>query len=175
MFDIRFMSEVDPKARLDGGDVLFTGKHVFCGLSERTNSEGVEVLRKAFPSHIEVIAIPVEENLHLKCAMTVVGSDTLVAASTPASKAMTVKALKMAQGDRAAPGYRVHWVQSEEAANVVRVNDTLLVPKGLDRETYATYAQLDPTIAHIVQLENDQFTKIDGALTCRSLLRWDFE
>lgn len=38
------MHEIDPKATLDGGDVLFTGKHLFVGLSHRTNQRGADVL-----------------------------------------------------------------------------------------------------------------------------------
>ena len=38
-------------ALLDGGDVLFTGREIFVGLSSRTNKEGVESLAKAFPKY----------------------------------------------------------------------------------------------------------------------------
>ena len=38
-------------AELDGGDVLFTGRELFVGLSSRTNKEGVECLEKAFPKY----------------------------------------------------------------------------------------------------------------------------
>lgn len=40
------MHEIDPKATLDGGDVLYTGKHLFVGLSLRTNQRGADVLIK---------------------------------------------------------------------------------------------------------------------------------
>lgn len=40
------MWEVDPEATLDGGDVLYTGEHLFVGLSRRTNQRGAEVLRE---------------------------------------------------------------------------------------------------------------------------------
>jgi hypothetical protein len=33
-------------ATVDGGDVLYTGRHVFVGLSERSNQEGVDFLGK---------------------------------------------------------------------------------------------------------------------------------
>ena len=41
---------VEP-ALLDGGDVLFTGREIFVGLSSRTNKEGVESLAKAFSKY----------------------------------------------------------------------------------------------------------------------------
>ena len=41
---------VEP-ALLDGGDVLFTGREIFVGLSSRTNKEGVGSLAKAFSKY----------------------------------------------------------------------------------------------------------------------------
>ena len=41
---------VEP-ARMDGGDVLFTGQEFFVGLSSRTNREGIEFLAKTFPKY----------------------------------------------------------------------------------------------------------------------------
>lgn len=40
------MHEIDPEATLDGGDVLYTGTHLFVGLSRRTNQRGADVLNK---------------------------------------------------------------------------------------------------------------------------------
>lgn len=36
-------------ARLDGGDVLFTGEEIFVGISGRTNAAGVAAVQRAFP------------------------------------------------------------------------------------------------------------------------------
>ena len=36
---------------MDGGDVLFTGREFFVGLTSRTNKEGVDSLAKAFPKY----------------------------------------------------------------------------------------------------------------------------
>jgi len=44
-------------ARLDGGDVLFTGREFFVGLSSRTNSAGVAAVAAAFPG-IPVTPVP---------------------------------------------------------------------------------------------------------------------
>ena len=50
-------------AHLDGGDVLFTGRHVFVGLSSRTNMLGCEVLRKSFPPGVPIVPVQVVDNL----------------------------------------------------------------------------------------------------------------
>ena len=37
--------------KLDGGDVLFTGREILVGLSSRTNQAGVEAVQAAFPGN----------------------------------------------------------------------------------------------------------------------------
>ena len=40
---------------VDGGDVLYTGRHIFVGMSVRTNSQGIETLRRVLirrPVHL---------------------------------------------------------------------------------------------------------------------------
>jgi len=72
------MSEMDEKATLDGGDVLYTGKELFVGMSTRTNAEGVAVLRRCFGDEVKVHEIPVRDGLHLKSCMTMCGVDTVM-------------------------------------------------------------------------------------------------
>ena len=38
--------EMEAPTHIDGGDVLFTGREIFVGLSTRSNSEGVQVIKK---------------------------------------------------------------------------------------------------------------------------------
>jgi dimethylargininase len=96
-------------AMLDGGDVLYTGREVFVGVSARTNALGAEALRAALPG-LRVTAVPLAElaagaargvrhrlahtsaaaeraeelsqctPLHLKSLITAVGKDTLAVA-----------------------------------------------------------------------------------------------
>ena len=46
--DVWDMREMDSSALCDGGDVLNTGRHMFVGLSDRTNSFGAGVLEEVF-------------------------------------------------------------------------------------------------------------------------------
>lgn len=43
------MDIADPKAKLEGGDVLFTGKEFFVGISDFTNEAGARAVASAFP------------------------------------------------------------------------------------------------------------------------------
>ncbi len=41
----------DPEAKIDGGDVQYTGKEILVGISERTNRAGVAAVAEAFPGY----------------------------------------------------------------------------------------------------------------------------
>ena len=43
--EYRPLAMIDPPGTLDGGDVLTLGRHVYVGLSTRTNRAGIEQLR----------------------------------------------------------------------------------------------------------------------------------
>lgn len=47
--DLALVEIADPKAKLEGGDVLFTGKEFFVGISEFTNEAGARAVANAFP------------------------------------------------------------------------------------------------------------------------------
>ena len=166
-------------ATLDGGDVLFTGRHVFVGLSSRTNKAGVDVLRRSFPLDIPVFAIPVIDNLHLKCAVTAVNDRHLIVAGTNEGRSILRQIFNMFDSDH---GYTPFFVENAAAANVVRCNSTLIVPEGVSAESsrvYETVVKLSQQelgfqnpISDIVSVNNSEFTKLDGSLTCRSVLLW---
>ncbi|XP_056894975.1 N(G),N(G)-dimethylarginine dimethylaminohydrolase 1 isoform X2 [Takifugu flavidus] len=46
--NLNIVEMTDENAILDGGDVLFTGREFFVGLSKRTNQRGAEILADAF-------------------------------------------------------------------------------------------------------------------------------
>ena len=83
----------------DGGDVLYTGRHLFVGITNRTNENGYEYLKKVFSHHHglineeNVIPIPMmmssymnvgkkDSNrggvLHLKSAVTHIDEETVL-------------------------------------------------------------------------------------------------
>ncbi len=41
----------DPEAKIDGGDVQYTGKEILVGISPRTNRAGVAAVAEAFPGY----------------------------------------------------------------------------------------------------------------------------
>ncbi|KAM9479190.1 N(G),N(G)-dimethylarginine dimethylaminohydrolase 1-like [Salvelinus alpinus] len=80
----------DETATLDGGDVLFTGREFFVGLSKRTNQRGAEILADAFKDYA-VSTVPVTDGLHLKSFCSMGGPGLIVIGSSePAQKALKI-------------------------------------------------------------------------------------
>jgi len=73
--DLALFEIADPNAKLEGGDVLFTGKEFFVGISEFTNEAGARAVANAFP---EFPCVPIKVRLfsfkliwiHLKKSVT---------------------------------------------------------------------------------------------------------
>ncbi|MGH0185834.1 UNVERIFIED_CONTAM: hypothetical protein FKN15_022233 [Acipenser sinensis] len=80
----------DDTATLDGGDVLFTGREFFVGLSKRTNQRGAEILADTFKDYA-VSTVPVCDNLHLKSFCSMAGPGLIaIGSSEPAQKALKI-------------------------------------------------------------------------------------
>lgn len=67
-------------ARVEGGDVILHGDHIFVGISLRTNRAGYEFIKRAFP-HKQVHGLPLVTSddpdkhvLHLDCTFQPVGN-----------------------------------------------------------------------------------------------------
>lgn len=76
----------DSRACLDGGDVLFTGREFFVGISNRTNERGAMALASAFPEYpVTPIRVP-SKFLHLKSCISMAGPDILCISSSPEAR-----------------------------------------------------------------------------------------
>nr|XP_014342648.1 PREDICTED: N(G),N(G)-dimethylarginine dimethylaminohydrolase 1 isoform X2 [Latimeria chalumnae] len=86
--DLNIVEMTDENATLDGGDVLFTGREFFVGLSSRTNQRGAEILADTFKDYA-VSKVPVSGNLHLKSFCSMAGPDLIaIGSSENAQKAL---------------------------------------------------------------------------------------
>jgi len=165
--DVVDMRHHSQTATCDGGDVLFTGRHLFVGLSNRTNGDGACVLSEAFGG-VETIVVPPTiqggEVLHLKSAVTHVDECTLVAPTGEAGDQVL-----RAEADRL--GYKTIRLPDVLACNLVSCNGKLLVQDtecSESRETLKKAAQerhLD-----LVRVDSSELAKKDAALTCCSVL-----
>lgn len=162
--------EMQSPATLDGGDVLWTGRHLFVGLSKRTNAAGAQFLRETFAEqNVKTIDIPIEGSLHLKSIVSHADSNTLVSIDTEDGRKVIEKINEATKEDP----YRVVCVApgDDVAANVVRLDSgTLLVQGGSKfEETHRILRDALPNMK-LITIEYSEFIKADGALTCCSVL-----
>ena len=151
----------------DGGDVLYTGRHMFVGLSDRTNQKGADVLSEAFSDQFPVIPVPLnsEDALHLKSIVTHVDDSTLLAPIGPVGDAvvqdMDVKSL----------GYSVLRLPDIRACNVVALKGTIVASSSSCKASQQILLEAaEERNLRVRFVETTEVEKSDGACTCCSVL-----
>ncbi|MBA3824812.1 MAG: hypothetical protein H0X24_13070 [Ktedonobacterales bacterium] len=144
--------------RMDGGDVLRCGTNVLVGQSRRTNHMGLKRLtarlREIDPS-LSVTGVPINGVLHLKTGMTAIRDrlllrDPLCKMESRFSFARTF-VLPREQG---------------YAANVLPINDGVIIAKGFPMVATLAHEYYDT----VIEVDMSEFHRMDGSLTCLSLL-----
>ncbi|KAM6962712.1 N(G),N(G)-dimethylarginine dimethylaminohydrolase 1 isoform 1-T1 [Aplochiton taeniatus] len=166
--DLKIVEMTDETATLDGGDVLFTGREFFVGLSKRTNQRGAEILADAFKDYA-VSTVPVLEGLHLKSFCSMGGPGLIIIGSSePAQKAL--KIMQQMSDHR----YDKLTVPDDIAANCIYMN---LPSKGhvllhCTPEEFPESAKVFEKLKDhmLIPVSNMEKVKVDGALTCCSVL-----
>ncbi len=145
---------ITPPGTLEGGDILRAENHYFIGLSARTDEEGASQLSAILAKHgFTSSVIRVEAGLHLKSDIAYLGEGNFI--STPVFSKI------------AHPANTIILDQDEYySANCLRVNDYLLIPKGFPKSR----KKILDLGYNIIELEMSEFRKMDGGLTCLSLL-----
>ncbi len=139
---------------VDGGDILRMEDHFYIGLSQRTNKQGAHQLKSLLENHGYAASIfPVKGILHLQTGATYIGRNHVVVIPELAD---------------AFKEFEVIVAEKEEAyaANCLWVNDFLLMPAGFAK----TKQQLLKSGHQIIEMEMSEFRKMDGGLTCLSLM-----
>ncbi|XP_001365930.2 N(G),N(G)-dimethylarginine dimethylaminohydrolase 1 isoform X1 [Monodelphis domestica] len=165
---LNIVEMTDENATLDGGDVLFTGREFFVGLSKRTNQRGAEILADTFKDYA-VSTVPVADTLHLKSFCSMAGPNLIaIGSSEPAQKAL--KIMQQMSDHR----YDKLTVPDDVAANCVYLN---IPNKGhvlLHRapEEYPESAKVFEKLKDhmLIPVTNTELEKVDGLLTCSSIL-----
>jgi dimethylargininase len=152
----RKLERVKSPAQVEGGDLLRINRIVYAGLSTRTNDEGIEQLASILSPHgYTVISVPVTGCLHLKSAVTYIGSNTLLA------NRAWFDATRFS-------GYDWIDVAPEEpnAANALAIGGTVIFPASFPK----TRARLESRGFHVTPLDISELQKAESGLTCSSLL-----
>ena len=155
-------------AHCDGGDVMYTGRHLFVGLSDRTNEEAIEMIEAVFPDVPLIPVSPVAQGkhvLHLKSAVTHLNETTLLAPSDP----IGYKVLRAMRAHEL--GYEAIHLSDTLACNAVVVNGTVLAQ---DTSCPTSRQKLEDTTQNLGMelrwVDTSELAKKDAALTCCSVL-----
>jgi dimethylargininase len=143
-------------ATLDGGDVLVAGRRVFVGLSTRTSPDAAAQLAAILQPHgYTVETVRLERCLHLKSAATAIADDLLIVnpALVDPDAFAGLRTLDVDPGE-------------PEAANILRIGDTLIAPESAPR----TRRQLEDAGLTVHVVDTSELAKAEGSLTCCCLI-----
>lgn len=150
-----------PDATLDGGDVLHVAGTTYVGLSNRTNSAGVEAVAAFLkPFGRRVVPVPVPRCLHLKTGVTYLGDGTLLAVPDW----FDMRVFDVPDVISTEPG-------EQGAANCLRIRDHLLIPQRYPQTGRKLQRFADEHNLHLTRIEITEFEKGDGGLTCLSIIQ----
>jgi dimethylargininase len=140
-------------ATIEGGDVVHLGDHLICGVTERTNLQGVAQMRDWLGVRVDTIADP--EIMHLKSYVTSLGAGRVIAtrkySAHPALEGLEV--LVIPEGE-------------EYAADTLTVGNTVMMPAGYPR----SHEMVRKAGYEVIPMDVGEIEKCDGALTCLSIL-----
>ena len=138
--------------QLEGGDVLITDTAICVGVSSRTNNEGIRQLSSQLQG---LRVVPVKtRSFHLLCGCSYIGQNTIVVAPS-------IVDLKPFAG------FNLIKVSKEEeyAANILHLGKKkALMPSGYPK----TREKIRDAGYQALEIDNSEFYKGDGGLTCLS-------
>ncbi|PKP52690.1 MAG: N(G),N(G)-dimethylarginine dimethylaminohydrolase [Bacteroidetes bacterium HGW-Bacteroidetes-1] len=139
---------------LEGGDVVRAENHYYIGISARTNEEGAKQLSKLLEKQgFTVSTVPVEKVLHLKTGITYLGNRRFISTTEFAEAFNTYQVIHLHPDE-------------EYAANCLLINDFILIPSGFS----IIKTSLNNLGHQVIEVEMSEFRKMNGGLTCLSLL-----
>jgi dimethylargininase len=148
--------DIQEPGTLDGGDVLVVGRNVFVGASRRTNAAGINQLRQIVTRlGYRLRAVPVQDCLHLKSAVTAVAPKTLLINRNWVA-ADAFGDLRLIDVDDDEP----------QAANALIVGDVVICAAAFPK----TRARLERHGLRVKVVNVDELAKAEGGVTCCSLL-----
>lgn len=150
----RKIETVNIPGNLDGGDVLRVENHFFIGISSRTNRDGARQLTAILSKYgYTASETEVGEGLHLKSGIAYLGKGYFIWETGYSQIACSSGSIVLDQ-------------EETYSANCLAINDFLLIPRGFPKSRM----KIVELGYNIIELEMSEFRKMDGGLTCLSLL-----
>ena len=147
--------EIKAPGTLEGGDVMQVEDHFYIGISERTNKNGAKQLLNYLEKYnYSGTIVEFQDILHLKTGIAYIGDNTMMATN------LLINKKEFSKFDK------IKVDKSEEyAANCIRVNDYVILPKGYSN----TKKSLIKKGFNVKTVDVSEFRKLDGGLSCLSL------
>ncbi|XP_013080460.2 N(G),N(G)-dimethylarginine dimethylaminohydrolase 1-like isoform X1 [Biomphalaria glabrata] len=156
----------NPKATLDGGDVLFTGKEIFVGVGKRTNDFGAQAVAEAFPEYaVSKVNFANCQALHLKDVFNMAGRNVMAVAPGP-----DVQLVLRQMQDVADYPYNVMQMDTTLATDMLFVNGHLIhhVRNEMGDKSYGALDEKILWPRHHVQFS--ELSKVGGTIGSLALL-----
>ena len=140
-------------ATIEGGDVVHVEGKLICGITDRTNLDGVAQMKEWLDVPVSTIFDP--SIMHLKSYVTYLGKGIMIATEKyslhPALEGFHIL---------------VPPVKEEYAADTLAIGDTVLMAEGYD----IVQQMVKEVGFEVISLDVSEIQKCDGALTCLSIL-----
>ncbi len=150
------VAELPGDGHVDGGDVLMLDDVILIGLSARTDREGAQAFAELLGEwgYTARVCETPDGVLHFKTACSTLGDNVILATRVMAESGFFGgrKLVAVPEGE-------------DYAANVIRVNDVVLVPEGYPK----TLAAIEAAGFKTKVLPTREARKVDGGLSCLSL------
>lgn len=145
---------INAPGNLDGGDIMRVDNHFYIGITKRTNEEGARQLTGYLSKYGYTSSqVPVKNLLHLKTGVAYLGNNNFIAVDELTKEFPSSNVIALSEDE-------------SYSANCLRVNNNLLIPKGFPKSK----KQIINLRYNIIEVEMSEFRKMDGGLTCLSLL-----
>jgi len=152
--EFRKIETIKLPGTMDGGDILRVENHFFIGISGRTNREGARQLSSILSKYgFTTSEVEVGKGLHLKSGIAYLGKGNFISFEGFLKLSGSSAIIISDQGE-------------SYSANCLPVNDFLLIPKGFPKSK----KKIIELGYNIIELDMSEFRKMDGGLTCLSLL-----
>lgn len=141
---------------LDGGDITVVGKHVFVGISSRTDAGGLQQLSSYLGPHgYRVLGLPVTGCLHLKSAVTAIGEGRVLLNRDWVRRSAFAE-FEIVETDPSEP----------EAGNALWIGDKVIYSSSFPR----TADRLRDVGVEVLEVSASECAKAEGGVTCCSLV-----
>ena len=144
---------------IEGGDIVLGQSKIYVGISQRTNSLGLEWLKKNFSDSYEIVPIYLQNNfLHLDVVFNILSSDTAL---------IFADGIKADSLDVIRANFRTIETHADEQinlpTNVFSIDEKTVIA---DPRNITTNKRIKATGKEVIEIDFSEISKIGGSFRC---------